>query len=156
MKTLFLILMLAAQSQAALVGKFDLEPTVHPLALREIHDGQWIAGIGKDFWRLESNGREILHIGLFQAWNAEHGNASFGPSLGLKLPGITPAIGKIGEALQLPNFFKPAQYLASCVSLESFVGYRPIHTADVLGEIVYGFGARLNIEFGLSELQNGL
>ena len=139
-------------------GKLDLDPVVSPVALRELKDGQWLAGIAKEnIWHLDQLGVQRFHIGLFQAWNAEKGNASFGILAGPDIPlGLASKIGALGEALSLPNFFKPAQYISSVLSINAFGGYRPIHTDDVYGSWVYGVAARLSIAFGVKELQKGL
>lgn len=156
---------LSSFAHAVWQGKLDLQSSVQPLVLREVHDGQWLAGIAHpSIFRLDHNNNTIIHAGVFQAWNAENGNASFGPLVGLDLSGISNDLGfnisdmisSLGKGLNLPTFFKPAAYFADILSLDAFVGYRPIHTADVNGELVYGGAACLKIPFGVSELQNGL
>lgn len=150
---------------AAWQGKLNLEPSVYPMVLREIHDGQYLYGISvPELWHLDHNGNIILHAGLYQAWNAESGNASVGPLLGLNLGGvgkeigvdIPKFIGGLGDALKLAPLFKPISLFSSALSLDAFAGYRPIHTADVNGELVYGGACVLGIPFGPKNLEAGL
>ena len=90
------------------------------------------------------------------AWNAEHGNHSVNLTAGTPLGSPMMAIGRAGEMIGLPNLFSPLRYASSMVSVESFVGYRPIHTPDVLGNLVYGYAFKLTISFGVKELRYGM
>ena len=157
--------LIPCQAFAIWTGRLDLSPTVSPLVIRELHDGQWLAGITKEnLWHLDYNSitgsqwdGQRLHAGVFEAWNAEHGNATFGIVSGFDIPvALSQAIFSIGNAIGLTNTFKPAQYLASALSLDGLVGYRPWHDASVNGDLTYGVACRLNIAFGVSELQKGL
>lgn len=162
MKKLSLILILSilgyiGVSEAAWVGKLDLSPNVSPVMLRELGDGQWLAGLAKpDIWHLDKDDVQWAHAGIFHAWNAEKGNPSFGLMAGIDLPKAGPYISKLGKALELESVFKPLTVAEGWVSIEAFGGYRPVHTPDVKGNWVYGIGAKMNIKFGVKELQNGL
>lgn len=167
MKNIIVSLALAmippASVSAAWVGRFDLNPAVSPIVIRELHDGQWIAGITKEnLWHLDNTGAGALagqraHVGIFEAWNAQHGNASFGTVVGIDIPvKLAEAIQSIGESFGLQQSFKPLSYVGSALSLDAIAGLRPAHSADVSGPFVYGFGARLNVAFGVSELKKGL
>ena len=147
-----------SQAHAAWVGKLDLSPVVSPIMIREIHDGQWLYGVTKEnLWHLDHNGEQRIHVGLFQAWNTEHGNASFGPVVGVDVPlRLSQAIGGIASSLGLDQTFKPLQYVGAVLSVDAIGGYRPVHSADVNGPWVYGVGVRLNVAFGVKELQKGL
>lgn len=155
---LILVLALASNAKALWTGRFDLSPAVSPIMIRELHDGQWLAGVTKEnIWHLDHNDKQLIHAGIFQAWNTERGNASFGPVIGLDLPiGLGPVIANMAAAIGLGEFFKPLQYVGSALSLDAIGGYRPIHTSDVDGSWVYGAGLRMNIAFGVKELQKGL
>jgi len=151
--------------QASWTGHLDLQSSVQPLALREIHDGQWLAGYAHpNLFHIDHNGNPIFHLGVFHAFNAEGGNASFGPLAGVDLMGISrevgvdvPALlGNLGEWTGAPSVFKPASYFVNLLSVDFFGGYRPVHTDDVLGNWIYGVGATLKIPFGVKELRAGL
>lgn len=131
----------------------NLSPAVSPTVLREMNDGQWLFGIAKpDLLKWG-----IVQAGIFQAWNAEHGNASAGPMLGVSSPiDFSEKIGAMAEALHMGFLWKPVQYFKSVASINAFGGYRPIHSADVVGNWVYGGAATLRVEFGIPELQKGL
>lgn len=152
-----LLLLLSAPAGALWQGKLDLDPTVAPIVIRELHDGQWLAGVTKEnLWHLDHDGAQRLHAGVFQAWNAEKGNASLGLVAGVDLPAyLGPALQALGSALGLGETFKPLQYFSSVLSLDAIGGYRPLHSPDV-HSWVYGAGARLNIGFGVQELKRGL
>lgn len=155
MKTLLVIAALicfGSQAQAAWVGKLNLNSNFSPVMIRELHDGQWLAGVAKgDIWELDQNGVKRAHAGMFQAWNAEQGNPATGLVLGVDLP---PGFAA-GIASGLPEFFKAGAYMGAAVSLDFFGGYRPQHSNDTHSWI-YGVGAKLSISFGTKELQNGL
>ncbi len=167
MKKLLLLLTLTAPciSHGAWQGKLDLQPNVQPLLLREVADGQWLAGYtAPNIFHIDHNGNPIFHIGLFHAFNAEGGNSSFGPIAGLDLAGISRDIGfsvpslisGLGTGLGLEKVFKPAALFAEALTLDAFIGYRPVHTADVYSEWVYGGGIALKIPFGTKNLEAGL
>lgn len=131
----------------------NLSPSVSPALLREMHDGQYLFGIAKP--DLVKWG--IAQAGLYQAWNAEHGNASFGPMLGVYSPvDFSEKIGALAESLHMGMLYKPVKYFKSVASLNAFGGLRPVHSADVKGNWVYGVAATLRVEFGMPELQAGL
>ena len=165
MKKLILALLLVPGIAGAVVsGKLDLSPTVQALVLRDANDGQWLAGTAHYLWLLKHNENTILHLGIFNAFNAESGNGSFGPLFGLDLMGASKDIGLdipatislIGDWSGIPSVFKPAAYFSSLLSIDAFGGYRPIHTSDVNGPWIYGGAAALKIPFGVKELQQGL
>lgn len=154
----------AVQGHATWKGALDLDPSVQPIMIRELHDGQWLAGVTKEnLWHLDYQGAtdsmwngQRFHAGFFQAWNAEHGNGSFGLVAGLDLPvGLGGAVAKLLSAFGNGDW-KPLQYFDSALSLDGIGGYRPVHTSDVDGNWVYGVGARLKIAFGVQELKKGL
>lgn len=145
-------------------GRLDLDPVAQPIVLREAHDGQWLAGIQHPgLFGLYHRGNRIFHAGVFQAWNSEGGNASAGPIAGLDFRGVLADVGydiptlidSVGNWVGLPALFRPAHLIADMTTLDVFVGYRPIHSADVNGSWVYGGAAGLKIKFGTSDLQNG-
>lgn len=158
-------LLLLGNAYAGWEGKLDLTPNVSPIVIREVHDGQWLAGVSKNnILHLDYSGDtnsvwngQRFHLGAFEAWNTEHGNASTGLVGGVDIPlPLSEALGYISSALQLQESFKPAEYLSSMISFDIIGGYRPLHDASVNGNWVYGAGASLNIAFGVKELQKGL
>lgn len=162
-KAIGLILLLSGISNAGVLsgpwsGKLDLNPVVQPLVMRELHDGQWLAGVAKpNLWHLDQAGVQRFHLGAFQSWNAEHGNPAFGLMAGIDIADhIALAAGAIGGAIGVPSLFKPAALLGSVLSLDFLGGYRPFHDASVKGPWMYGVGAMLKVPFGIAELQKGL
>ena len=157
-KYLFLMVLFASPVQAAWQGKLNLALNEsQPVVLRELHDGQWLAGVAKpDIFHLDRDGVQWFHAGAFHAWNAEKGNPTFGFIAGVDLPKAGPYIASLAKALELEGLFKPLMYADSLVSIDGFAGYRPVHSPDVNGNFTYGVGARLNIAFGVKELQKGL
>ena len=148
------------RSEAAWIGKLDLNSSVQPIVLRELHDGQWLTGLSHpNLWHLDKDGTSVFHLGLYQVWNAEHGNASFGPLVGVDLTGLSKIagfdvpvqIGNLGEALHIPDLFKPAALISSMLSLDVVVGARPVHTADVIGELIYGVGFTLSVPLSVAQ-----
>lgn len=140
-------------------GKLDLDLSVQPGVYREIHDGQWLYGVSKSMFHLQDNRLAWLHFhaGPFIAWNAESGNAAFGPKAGLVLNDVlTYSLGKIGHGLGLETIWKPFSLVQEMVTLDFFGGYRPKHTPDVLGNWVYGGSANLRVAFGAKELEAGI
>lgn len=149
--SLFLLLSLSIPGFCGV--SLNLNPSVSPTVLREMHDGQYLFGIAKP--DLVKWG--ILQAGIFQAWNAEHGNASAGPLLGVASPvDFSQKLGALAEALHMGALYKPVTYFKSVASVNGFGGYRPIHSADVRGNWVYGVAATLRVEFGIPELEKGL
>lgn len=167
-KKLILVSLLALipmQVRAQWTGKWDLSSSVQATAFRELHDGQYLAGISHpNLWSLNHGANRLFHIGIFEAWNSEHGNASFGPIAGADLLGISNEVGlnipnllnSIGTSVNLPSIFKASSYFVNMLTIDAFVGWRPVHTSDVIGNLTYGIGASLNVPFGIKELQNGL
>lgn len=161
MKTMLLALMLLPSvSFASLVGKLNLQPSVQPIIARELHDGQWLAGISHpDIWALVyhgagnllySDGDQVFHAGLFTAWNAEKGNASYGPLAGVNIPlKIGSLLQSMGDNLGLSTTFKPISFAGSYLSIDGFGGVRPFHTSDVIGNWVYGFLFQVKIPFAI-------
>lgn len=145
-------------------GHFDTSAGVSPIMIRELRDGQWLAGATKEnIWHLDYQGAsgsvwngQRLHVGAFTAWNAEKGNPAYGPVIGIDLPaGVGHGIAALGSALNLDDTFKPIQYIDSALSFDFIGGYRPVHTPDT-HSWVYGVGARLSVSFGVAELKKGL
>lgn len=147
-----ILFFMASSVSATWKGALNLNSDFAPVMIRELHDGQWLAGVAKtDIWHLDQDGVQRFHAGLFQAWNAERGNPTFGTVVGVDLPvGLATSI-----AAALPDWFKPSTYIASAVSLDFFGGYRPQHSDDT-HSWVYGIGAKLKVSFGQKELQKGL
>lgn len=146
------LICLGSPAHALWQGKLNLDTNLDPVMIRELHDGQWLAGFAKgNLWHLDQNGVSRFHAGLFQAWNAEHGNPATGLVLGLDLPPGLAAAAAAG----LPEWFKPGTYLTAAVTLDFFGGYRPQHSDDT-HQWIYGIGAKLKIAFGVKELQQGL
>lgn len=152
-------------ANAALVGKLDLASSVQPFAARELHDGQWLAGVAHpNLFHADLNGIPIFHAGIFQCWNTENGNASFGPMAGIDLGGLSQLAGVgipqlldlVAQATNLQKTVSAVRFIPNLLSIDGFAGYRPIHTADVNGEFVYGYAFTLSIPFGLTELQQGM
>lgn len=156
MKKLLLALMfvLPASAGAVLQGKLDLTPTVNPVLIRELHDGNWLAGYGKsNLFHLDLNGTEIFHAGVFHAWRTNQGDPSLGLSLGIAAP-AAPALGLILDSLQLPQTAKFLQNVSATVAIDGYGGYRPIHGPDVHSWI-YGVGMVLQARVGLPDLKAG-
>lgn len=160
MKLMILLLlgMFVRSANATWKGSLDLNPVMSPIVIRELHDGQWLAGVVKEnIWHLDQDGIQRFHAGVFQAWNAEHGNASTGMVFGIDIPAhLAESLQALGDGLNMHSTFKPASLLGSMLSFNFIGGYRPFHSSDVIGPWVYGFGARLSIKFGVQELQKGL
>lgn len=152
MKRLLVVLLLCCPSlsSATLVGKLDLNYDAQAVGLRELNDGNWLAGIGKQLWHLESDGKERLHFGVFQAWRTNHGDPAFGLNLGVTTGGLgdylTATIGQV--APNLSDSIKWIPQLANFISIDTFGGYRPTHGPDVHAWI-YGFGGYLKIPLDL-------
>lgn len=162
MKKLLLVFWLAlcavqarAEDWSRWHGKLNLDlKTVSPIIARELNDGQWLAGIDFTAWTLYRNDLEILHVGIFQAWNAEHGNTSTGLTLG-RNTSVGKVLGPIAKRMHLDNYWKPTTLLGAIISLDGFLGYRPQHAQDVQGNLVYGALARLSIPFSVEDLKKG-
>lgn len=144
--------LLICPASAAWQGKLNLDSNLDPVMIRELHDGQWLAGVSKgNLFHVDQDGVQRLHVGVFQAWNAEQGNPATGLVAGVDLPpGFAAAL-----ASGLPDWFKPVEYVQAAVSLDFFGGYRPQHTEDT-HQWIYGVGAKLRVKFGSKELQKGL
>lgn len=165
-KIIAALMFMSVTANATWQGKFDLTPLVSPIVIRELHDGQWLYGVTKEnLWHLDYQGSDPLslwngqrfHVGVFQAWNAENGNASFGMVSGIDVPlPVSQLIGQAVGATGLTSTAKWLSLLGSALSLDFIGGYRPIHTNSVNGDWIYGIGARLSIKFGATDLQKGL
>jgi hypothetical protein len=158
LKKLLALLLLAAPSLThAGFGKLNLSPVVSPVFIRELHDGNWLAGYAKpDIWKLDI-GRAVIsdvHIGAFHAWRVNSGDAAVGLSAGLGLPSLGPALAKLGEVLQIPGTIKWISLVEASLSLDFYGGYRPIHGPDVQ-DWMYGVGGYLKYSFGLPDLIKG-
>lgn len=152
---------LAGQAWATLVGKYDLDPTLSPVIARELHDGQYLAGIAHPhLWCLQyvgqdtalyANGTCVMHAGVQTLWNAEKGNASYGPLFGFNIPGnVNPILQSIGEWAGLHQ--NSIDALSSALTVDFFAGYRPIHTADVIGSFTYGYSCTFSLKFGVTKM----
>lgn len=160
-----LLMGLLQPCSASWQGKLDLTPTVQPMMIRELHDGQWLYGIAKNnLWHLDYNNPsgsfwngQRFHAGAFQAWNAESGNGSFGLVAGFDIPApIGKAIASGISAVGLEQTAKFLSHVGEMLSVDFLGGYRPIHTNAVNDDWVYGVGASLSIQFGVSDLKEGL
>lgn len=153
MKKLYVLAVLgwfASSANATVAGKLDLNYDVQAIGMRELHDGNWLAGVGKQLAHLEINGKERLHLGVFQAWRANHGDPAFGLSLGVTTGGLGEYVGKALD-MGTPDLSESVKWLphvADLISIETFAGYRPVHGSDVHAWI-YGVGGYLKIPLDL-------
>lgn len=152
MKKMILAALLAWPSYAGAVvaGKLDLDLNIQTLGLRELNDGNWLAGVGKQLWHLEVDGKERLHFGVFQAWRANQGDPAFGLSLGVTTGGLGDYITKAIDlgTPGLGDYVKWVPQIANLISIETFGGYRPSHGPDV-HPWIYGVGGYLKIPLDL-------
>lgn len=135
----------------------DKSATVAGCIQRELKDGQWLAGPCRDIFVLAKDGISRAHLGGAIMYNAEHGNASYEIRAGIALgPATRAAVDKLAETapglevltqIKLPKW---AAYLTDITTLDFAAGYRPIHTADVVGNWTYGPMAQMN--FPLEDL----
>ena len=119
---------------------------------RELHDGQWLAGPCRDVFVLARDGYSMIHLGAYVNYNAERGNASYGPRLGVSVGRFgNYVLEKASESVpwvehyaswKAPPFM---QYLGSIMTLDYGVGYRPVHTSDVIGNWTHGPMFKLDI-----------
>ena len=119
---------------------------------RELHDGQWLAGPCRDVFVIARNGDPVIHLGAYVNYNAERGNASYGPRLGVsvgrfgnfcieKASELIPAIEAYSK-WKAPPFM---QYIGSVVTIDYGVGWRPQHDESVKGELTHGPMFKLDI-----------
>ena len=174
MKNLALALMLLAAPSCLMATGLDLYPigknrggrgqwqfgldkglTAGGCVQRELNDGQLLAGPCKDVFVLAKNGENVLHLGAYVMYNAERGNASYGPRLGVTVgPAAKALISKAAEAFpvleQYADWTPPPflQYLNKILTLDYGVAYRPYHTEDVRGNITHGPMCMLTIPLG--------
>lgn len=153
MRKLLLLLLLAvpAHSQTIWKGKLDVFDGVpSPLGMRELHDGNWLAGFDHQFWHLERNSQEVCHVTFFTAWRAMQGDVAYGPSLGVPIGQLGSVLGSaIGLVAPATYHMTPwLQQLGNWVSLDFYGGYRPTHGADVHSWI-YGIGGKVKIPLDL-------
>lgn len=138
--------------------QFDATADATFCGMRELHDGQWLAGTCRDLFYLthaQSDGltHKFAHVGVGVFWNGEHGNATvalkgglnFGTAIqeGLQLLGMQyPSL----QAMGAPPFL---QKVGDMTSLDFALGYRPIHDASVNGDLTYGIAFNLRVPFSL-------
>lgn len=158
MKTLLRsIVCVLALSQACLadpwIGKLDLfsgvNPLPQPIAIRELHDGNWLAGIQKQIWHLETRKVQVLHASYYQAWRTAYGDPAYGLSLGTDLIGDAKIVLDLAniEVPEPPQLFSD---IKTFVSVDFYGGYRPVHGADVHAWI-YGIGGKVTIPWDLTQ-----
>ena len=144
------LFMIPNDSVATWRGKLDLNLNAEAVGIRELHDGNWLAGISKQLWHLEEDGKERLHVSVYQAWRAEHGDPAFGLSLGLNTGKLgdwfQDAIGKI--APELSERAKFVTQLSNWISLEVYGGYRFRHGPDV-HDWIWCLGGKVRIPIDL-------
>lgn len=144
------LIFLGSTAHATITGKLDLDFNIQTLGLRELHDGNWLSGVGKQIWELDVDGKERFHVGVFQAWRVYQGDPAFGLSMGFTTGGLGDyfysAINSV--APNLSDYVKWVPQVGNLISIETFGGYRPVHGPDVHAWI-YGFGGYLKIPLDL-------
>ena len=143
------VLLMGNQVRAALVGKLDLlNPQPQTIVLRSLDSGNWMAGVAMSAWELDntSNGKEILHVNAYQAWQASNGDPVFGLSVGANI-GNAGAVAQSILNIVAPDLQVQAPFimeLANITSLDFYGGYRP---TPMQGQrnLMYGIGAHINI-----------
>lgn len=149
-KVLFLLLFLAVPARAQWAGKLDLHEDPSAIGLRELHDGNWLAGLEHGVAHVEYNGFRLAHVKFFTAWRAMELDAAYGLSAGVNVGGAGAYL-----ATYLPDFFpairtvKFVSMLGNWTSLDFYGGYRPLHGSDTHAWI-YGIGGRVRIPLSLS------
>lgn len=150
------LVLIPLSSFAAWQGKLDLTPVVNPLVIRELHDGNWLAGYAKpNLWHLDKDGREWFHAGIWHAWRTDHGDPAIGLSAGVNIGDMGSVLGAISDVLGLDATAKWTRIIGGAVSIDGYGGYRPVHGPDV-HDWAYGIGAMLTKKFGLPDLAKGL
>lgn len=164
MKALWLALVLvgAQTAEAGLFNKADwtskLDLSTKPKAAmaRELHDGNWLAGLAWAPYKLQNIEGFDIHAGIMQAWRVDKGDAATCLTLGIGAAGLGSVLGAAVEAMpDLTDFFKPLRYGKFVLSLDCFGGARPQHGSDV-HTWVYGGLAQLGYAFSNADLKQGL
>ena len=151
MLILALLVLIPGPASAGYKIKFDLisSPT-ELLGMRELNDGNWLAGFSKQAASLRKDDVEKLHLNAFSAWRVEGGDIAYGLGLGVPL-------GNLGDGLLAavrsvaPNLEENMKWLpkvGSFLSLDTYVGYRFKHGPDV-HPLVYGIGGKVSIPFDI-------
>lgn len=141
---------LSSVSNAAWVGKLDLTTHFQAIGLREVNDGQWLGGLGKNFYNIQKDGADRLHVGIISAWNAEHGNNLYGINLGVNLPGVIhDGLARLAPDLTASlDGVRWIGQLGNMLSVDFMGGYRPHHNSDV-HDFGYGVGAYVTVPLDL-------
>jgi hypothetical protein len=144
-------LAMPAQAQT-LKGNFHLGGSPSAIGLRELHDGNWLAGVEYSFYDVIWNNSPILTVNAFTAWRVNRGDPAYGPSLSVNMGQAGGAIGNF-LGLGAPGLYNQTTWLfklADLISIDSYIGYRPVHSQDVHSWI-YGIGGKVKIPFDLSK-----
>lgn len=131
----------------------DKSLTAGACVQRELHDGQWLAGPCRDVLVLTRQGVRAMHLGAAVMYNAEHGNATYSLRLGGNVGPVVQAaidmasseIPMLQEALGAVHVPKFLGYLGHITTVDYAVGYRPTHTADVIGNLTHGPMVKMDI-----------
>lgn len=149
-----LFLLLTQDANAAWVGKLDLLDgrLPCPVGYRELHDGNWLAGLQKQIWHLEKDGKEAFHVSYFQAWRVFQSDPAYGLSLGIKTGDLGAALGEAVKvaAPRIYDKTKWLQKLSNWVEISAFAGARPVHGPDT-HTFIYGIGGQVQIPIDLTE-----
>lgn len=135
--------------------QFGLDTSAMPAggcAQRELNDGQFLAGPCREILLLARNGVSTFHLGAAALANAERGNMTYGPRLGVNIGSAAKATlaslaqkAPIIENLldyPMPKFIK---YVDKVLTVDYGVGYRPKHDANVRGNITHGPMVKLDL-----------
>jgi len=131
---------------------FDSGATAGGCVQREVHDGQWLAGPCRDIFLLKKNGVAHAHTGGAVLYNAERGNATYSLRAGINVGPVASALlNKAVDRLpylegladiKVPKFLG---YIGDITTIDYAVGYRPIHSADVIGNWTHGPMVKMDI-----------
>lgn len=167
-----LMMFISSFSQAALVGKLDLNSAnFEAITIRELHDGMWLVGAQKTIWELDDNisGVEVLHVSGFWCSRLEGNDTAYGPSVGMPLgtigtalvnglstiANVVPGAGQLTDLWTMPPWLKKVD---SLISVDIYGGYRPTTSLDD-HHWIYGFGGKVQIPmdqlFGWAKGSNG-
>jgi hypothetical protein len=151
-----LLLFIPVFCGAVVTGKLDLGLPPQGFVMRDIKNGQWRGGYSKALWELDLNGNQLFYVGYNQTWNAQHGNSALGGGIGTKQS--ISQIASMGAALAGISATPPpfVQYFGNILSIEANGAYMPVHTADVNGPFIYGFGFQVDLSDVFGILQKGL
>lgn len=155
MKKLIAALALAAittPSRSAIVGKLGMDLNLLPITVRDLHDGLWEVGGKSPFWTLsDDKSNDVwLQASVFGAWRLEGQDPAFGLCAGVPFSAVGAGIanGLQSVALQLPSAPPWAKKAGDALSLDAYVGARPVFHAPDDHRVMYGVGAQVNIKFG--------